>query len=190
VNLVEHMESRLGRLVEGWANTPNSERMPFQIGHFRGGVLGAVDTYATIGLSKFGFGVRGSSRVIYQELMIGFHARCASDVFPGLIHQLAMGVVDGGNAILRGDVIGPYGAIVPKSRLEAFYAAIPVYYDDNFAGIDLESGNRAAIVWMVPIGKTEASFVAKAGWQEFEAQMVAQDPDLLDPLRREMILSR
>ncbi|MFD0328257.1 suppressor of fused domain protein [Streptacidiphilus monticola] len=104
------------------------------------------------------------------------------------MHQLAMGLLERSEAVLRGDVIGPRGVIVPGSSLEAFYAAIPVYYDDAFAAADLESGNRAVMVWMVPIGKSEAAFVAEFGWAAFESKLAEQDPDLLDLKRNEIRL--
>ncbi|GAA3905095.1 suppressor of fused domain protein [Streptomyces lannensis] len=188
MNLIEHMESRLGRLAEGWSVDPDSNPMPFQLGRFQDGTLPGVVTYATIGLGKHALTSRTSGRGIHQELLLSVRSENASGVFPALIHQLAMGLLEHGDAILRGDVIGPRGAIIPESSLEAFYAAIPVYYDDAFAAVDLESGSRTVMVWMVPIGKSEAAFVAKAGWAAFESKLAEQDPDLLDLKRSEIRL--
>jgi Suppressor of fused protein (SUFU) len=188
VKLIEHMESRLGRITGGWTADSGADPMPFQVVHFRDGVLAGVVTYATIGLSEHALASRVSGPAIRHELMISVHSGIASGVFPALVHQLAMGLLERGEAILRGDVIGPRGPIMPESSMAAFYSAIPVYYDDAFAGVDLESGSRAVMVWMVPIGKNEAAFVAEAGWPAFEAKLVEQDPDLLDPKRSEIRL--
>jgi hypothetical protein len=184
------MESRLGRLVEGWSVDPDSNPMPFQLGRFQDGMLPGVVTYATIGLSKHGLASRTSGRGIHQELLLSVRTGSASGFFPALLHQLAMGLLERGEPILRGDVIGPRGAIIPGSSLEAFYAAIPVYYDPGFAAVDLESGNRAVMVWMIPIGKAEAAFVAEAGWAAFESRIAEQDPDLLDLKRSEIRLDK
>ncbi len=188
MKLIEHMESRLGRLAEGWSVDPESNPMPFQIGRFQDGVLPGVTTYATIGLSKHSLRSRTSGRGIHQELMLSVNSQIASAIFPALIHQLAMGKLERGEAILRGDVIGPQGPVIPESSLEAFYAAIPVYYDDAFSAVDLESGIRAVMVWMVPIGTTEADFVAEAGWSAFESKLSEQDPDLMDLKRNQIRL--
>jgi hypothetical protein len=184
------MESRLGRLVEGWSVDPESNPMPFQLGRFQDGMLPGVVTYATIGLSKHPLTSRTSGREIRQELLLSVRSESTSGVFPGLIHQLAMGLLERGEPILRGDVVSPRGAIIPESTLEAFYAAIPVYYDDEFAAVDLESGSRVVMVWMVPIGRAEAAFVAGVGWAAFESRLAEQDPDLLDLKRSEIRLDR
>ena len=44
------------------------------------------------------------------------------------------------------------------------------------------------MVWMVPIGKAEAAFVAEAGWSAFESKLADQDPDLLDLKRNQIRL--
>jgi len=120
---------------------------------------------------------------------LSVNSQISSGIFPALIHQLAIGGLERGEAILRGDVIGPQGAIIPESSLEAFYAAIPVYYDDAFSAVDLESGSRAVMVWMVPIGAAEAAFVAEAGWSAFESKLAEQDPDLMDLKRNQIRLN-
>ncbi|WP_460353096.1 suppressor of fused domain protein [Actinoallomurus acanthiterrae] len=182
------MERRLGRLAEGWTTGPDSRRMPFRIGHFQEGVLSGVDTYATIGLSKYGFKASNSEKEIHQEILIGVHSAYASESLVGAVYELGMRVVNHGRPILRGEIIESSGSLVPQSRLDVFYAAIPVYYDDDFSGVDLESGNRAVMVWAVPIASAEADYIAQAGWLDFEKRLIAQDPDLLDPLRGEIRL--
>ncbi|MFJ8141203.1 suppressor of fused domain protein [Streptomyces sp. NPDC096013] len=188
MKLIEHMESRLGRMVEGWSVDSESNPMPFQVGRFQDGELSGVVTYATIGLSKYALASRTSGRGIHQELIISVRSEIASGMFPALVHQLAVGLLERGEAILRGDVIGPQGSVTSESSMEAFYAAIPVYYDEAFPAVDLESGKRAVMVWMVPIGRAEAAFVTKAGWPAFESKLAEQDPDLLDLNRSEIHL--
>ncbi|MFC5724368.1 suppressor of fused domain protein [Streptomyces gamaensis] len=189
MRLIEHMENRLGAIVKGWTADPDSQPMPFQIGFFQNGVLPEVDTYATVGLSEHGRSAQGSERLYYQELVLGVDSKYSDGPFPALIHQLAMRVLQNG-ALLRGDVVGPFGPIIPGSKLEAFYSAIPVYYDDGFAAVDLESGNRAVMVWMVPISRAEAAYVKEFGWDAFESELVAQSPDLMDPFRDEIRLDK
>lgn len=73
--------------------------------------------------------------------------------------------------------------------MEALYAANPVYYDDGFFGVDLPGGNRAAIVWLVPVSAAEAAYVRSRGWQAFEQELIKHDPDLMDPGRPELFLA-
>jgi hypothetical protein len=63
-----------------------------------------------------------------------------------------------------------------------------VYFDDDFLSVVLENGVETAVVWLVPIGASEASFVRERGWDAFEEELARQDPDLLDLNRAEMAL--
>ncbi|MEV4148370.1 suppressor of fused domain protein [Amycolatopsis sp. NPDC049691] len=105
---------------------------------------------------------------------------------PGLLGQVAEELLASHEALLRGDVVGPRGPLVPGSEMQALYAAIPVYQDDDFAAVDLADGTRAAIVWLVPISAGEAAYVASHGWKAFEDELVRHDPDLLDLGRAEL----
>ncbi|MEV7404891.1 suppressor of fused domain protein [Streptomyces sp. NPDC091267] len=66
------------------------------------------------------------------------------------------------------------------SAAAALYAALPVYFDDDFFSVTIENGSDVAIVWLVPITSAEADFVRVKGWQAFEQALAAQDPDLVD----------
>lgn len=90
-------------------------------------------------------------------------------------------------ALLRGSVIGPAGALVPGSELTALYVTMPSYFPVDFATYPSDDGD-IAIAWLVPITSNEANFVAKYGWDPFEDALVEQDPDLVDFHRPEMEL--
>ncbi|GAA2444884.1 hypothetical protein [Streptomyces glaucus] len=47
---------------------------------------------------------------------------------------------------------------------------------------------ETAVVWLVPIGTSEASFVRERGWDVCEEELARQDPGLLDPNRAETAL--
>lgn len=72
------------------------------------------------------------------------------------------------------------------SRFAYLYAALPVYYDDDFNSVVVENGDSVAIVWLVPITSGEAQFVAERGWEKFEQELIKRDPDLMD-MNRETI---
>ena len=101
---------------------------------------------------------------------------------PALLQQVGMEVIAGGRPVLRGEVIGPRGALVAGSEMEALYAALPVYFPDDFAVYEADDAN-VAIVWLVPISAGEASYVSSYGWKAFEDRLVECDPDLTDIYR-------
>jgi len=50
--LIEHLESRLGRLLGAWEPSEQSPEGTPSVGCFAGGVLAGIQCYATIGLFK------------------------------------------------------------------------------------------------------------------------------------------
>lgn len=189
MGLIEHLEARLGLVTGGWSKDADGRPWPFRVAAFAGGALPGVRSFSTIGLSKDDLVSPRSGRKLRLELLAGERGGPGTDFLPGLVGQVAEEVVTSGRAVLRGDVIGPRGPLVPGSRMEAWYAASPVYYDDDFAGVDLDDGHRAAIVWLAPISRCEAEFVSTNGWRAFEDELIKDDPDLLDLHRPELSLT-
>ena len=103
-----------------------------------------------------------------------------------VLYQVAMGLVSSGVALLRGNVLGPAGQLFAGTCLTALYAAMPVYFGDEFSAYTDSDGNGIAIVWLVPITDAEARYVHEHGWNEFEDLLMRTNPDLLD-LHRESV---
>ncbi|GAB3153639.1 suppressor of fused domain protein [Amycolatopsis sp. NPDC004378] len=175
MGLIEHLEERLGPLTGGW------RRDGFQVGAYAG-AFGAK-WFATAGLSRHPLHSPRSGRHLWLELVAGSYPGEFAEGLPHLLGQVADEVIASGRPLLRGDVLGPRGPFTPGSAMEALYAASPVYFDDAFAAVDVDDGNRAAIVWLVPISAGEAAYVASHGWKAFEDELIRLDPDLLDPGR-------
>jgi hypothetical protein len=188
MGLIEHLEARLGAITGGWSRDPDGRPRGFRVAGFSKGVIPGVESFSTIGLSRYELVSPRSGRQLRLELVAGERGGSDMAYLPGLVGQLADEILGAGQALLRGDVIGPRGPLVPGSKMEAWYAAAPVYYDDGFAAVDLEDGHRAAIVWIVPISRREAEFVSANGWQMFENLLIKHDPDLLDLHREELPL--
>ena len=86
-------------------------------------------------------------------------------------------------AVLRGDVIALPQGLLLGSRFTHLYAALPVYYDDDFKSVIVENGDQIAIVWLLPITAGEARIVTEGGWIRFEDELAKHDPDLMDMSR-------
>ena len=95
------------------------------------------------------------------------------------MQQLVQEVIHEGRAPLRGEVIGPKGALDPDTDLEAFYFGIPVYQPDGFATCEDPEG-PIVISWLVPLFPAEAAFVATHGWPALEDLLIHHDPDVTD----------
>lgn len=188
--LIDHFESRLGRLVGAWSPGEQAPGGAPSVGYFAGGVLAGIQCYATIGLFKTHLTSRVSDSPRHLELL-GCGRPVQGDEtgpLPGILEWVAERLVVSGKAVLRGDVIPLPMPLIPGGTMTALYAALPVYFDDDFFSVVLENGVETSVVWLVPIGESEAAFVREKGWGPFEEELIRQDPDLLDLNRAEITL--
>lgn len=178
-NLVEHLERTLGPISAGWSVDPDGVEMPFQIVRFaRGSDAGSVG-YSTLGLSWRALPSPTSRCHIRQELLMLAPGSLTPDHVASLLLQVGASVIGTEQALLRGDVIGPAGPLVPGSELTALYATMPSYFPTEFATFSGDHG-KIVIAWLVPIADSEADFVSTYGWEAFEDRLVEQNPDLVD----------
>lgn len=103
----------------------------------------------------------------------------ASNRVISLIWQIGSMVLKARRPLLRGDVIGPAGIIVPESEATALYVTMPVYFPNEFATFADANGD-VVVAWLVPITTREADFIACQGWDAFEDRLVVSDPNLAD----------
>lgn len=184
--LIDHLERRLGRMTNSWRGVPREGLPTFNVGCFSGGVFAETTGYSTLGLSKVALHAPGHDRHLFLELFAA--ARDPSDAcrdsFLGALEFVWSKCLDSREAVLRGEVVALPPMAMVASRFPYLYAAMPVYYDDDFDSVVVESGDDVAIVWLVPITSGEANFVAERGWEEFEKELVKYDPDLMDIKRK------
>ncbi|SEE28134.1 Suppressor of fused protein (SUFU) [Streptomyces sp. 3213] len=189
---LEHLERRLGAMKGGWSVDEVPHGHKITVCMFGDGELSNVTSYATVGLSGIPLQVREGKREISIELMACSYSapnprESGYGPWPGILEYVASSSVQSGTAVLRGDFIRLPGPIAPGSEMVALYAMPPVYYPDDFSSFSLEGGRRAAIVWLIPVGDRELSRRIEVGWSDFEAELVACNPDILD-LSREQIV--
>ncbi|HEX3956225.1 MAG TPA: suppressor of fused domain protein [Trebonia sp.] len=156
--------------------------MPFQVTrHLEGQVPDSV-AFSTVGLSKFELTSRRTRKSIRHELIMCVPDSLRDGSVPGLLQQVGLTTLRSGNALLRGDVIGPAGPVLPGSSLTALYVGVPVYFPDEFAEVE-EDGKTIIIAWLVPISDSEADYITEHGWRQFEHLLAEKDPDLVDVSR-------
>lgn len=179
MTLIDHLERYLGEIEGGWSRDADGHQMPFQVARFPHGSGSGTVSFATLGLSRYPLR-DASGKEIRHELLMIVPERLREGVIPGLLQQVGQESLSAARPLLRGEVIGPRGALVAGSEMEAMYVAIPVYLPDDFAVYDDE---QIVIAWLVPISPSEADFVKSHGWRVFEKCLVKADPDLTDIFR-------
>ncbi|MEU0831560.1 suppressor of fused domain protein [Streptomyces sp. NPDC005969] len=187
--LIDHLESRLGQLVGAWSVRDGAPEGAAQVGYFTGGNFGGVQSYATITLHQTHL-VSPDGDPQHLELL-GCGRPVAGDEygpFPGVLEWMAERLASTGRAVLRGEVVPLPMPLTPGGSMTALYAAMPVYFDDDFFSVTLENGTHVSVVWLVPIYGAEADYVKKNGWSAFEAELTKQDPDLFDLNRPQLRL--
>jgi len=177
--LVEHLERYLGPIQEGWSIDADGLKLPFQVVRFDQGSGSGTISFSTLGLSRHALPSPASRQLIRHELLLLAPDSLRAGPIPSLLQQVALETLASGRALLRGDVLGPRGPLVPGSSMEAFYVGMPVYFPDEFATCEVE-GESVVIAWLIPISRSEAAFVTEHGWPAFEERLVATDPDLTD----------
>jgi hypothetical protein len=177
--LIAHLEQYLGPIEEGYTKDADGVPMPFQITLFGSGPGPGTVSFATVGLNRYGLASPSTGRELHLELLMHVPDALRDGPIPALLHQVAMGMLADGRALVRGQVLGPHGPILPGSAMEGFYVTMPSYYPDEFASTE-EDGQAIAIAWLVPISAREAKYVAKRGFDAFEDRLAEHDPDLTD----------
>jgi hypothetical protein len=184
MNLPEHLEKFLGTIETGWPRDADGRKMPFQVALFARGPRAGTVTFSTLGLSKTPLHSRASGKHIYQELLMIVPESLRVGPVPGVLQQIGQEAIAKGDALLRGDVVGPRGPLFSdESKMEALYAGVPVCFPDEFATYR-EDDRDVVMVWLIPITRSEAHFVRARGWNRFEDELVKANPDLIDPRRQ------
>ncbi|MFI7596608.1 suppressor of fused domain protein [Actinoplanes sp. NPDC049681] len=177
-DLVEHLERFLGPIEGG---TRGDDSVPAGVQVIRFGAdqpFTGVTTWATLGLSHHHL-AQSSGRGLHQELVMHLpNARQPANT-AGVLFQMAGGLVQRGQGLAHGEVIGPRGRLFAGTELAALVASAPVYLPDSFAVCDTPAA-RVVLTWLIPLTAPEAWFAIEHGWRALETIFVDQDPDLTD----------
>ncbi|KGP90300.1 hypothetical protein N780_05985 [Pontibacillus chungwhensis BH030062] len=184
---INFLENHLGEIECGWSKNEDDEELPFQVVKYGNGPFEGTVTYSTLGLSNFPFVSYMSEKEIHQELIFVADSSIGDINIPSLLQQVGLMIFQKNRALLRGDVIGPYGSLFNNSKLEALYSTMPVYFPDDFHSYSVNEDITIVMTWLIPITSKEALFVEENGWSSFEDKLEDLDPDLID-FNRESII--
>ncbi len=177
--LIEHIERHLGTIESGWSKDADGETMPFSVARIDNPSGPGTVAFVTLGLSRHELHGSRPDKSIRCELLMLVTDDWRDGPMPGILQQVASGNLASHHALLRGEVVGPWGPLVAGSQLEALYATMPVYLPDEFATCEVE-GNQVIFIWLIPVSAGEAAFVTASGWPEFEDALAKSQLQLMD----------
>jgi len=185
--LIQHLESHLGPIKEGWRRDENGLELPIQVALFDQSPSPNNVTFTTIGLSNFPLRM-DDGRSVHQELVLSAHKEFEDWNVPAGLQRLAMHLIESGKAVVRGQCLGPLGKLFPRSDIDSLYVAIPVYFPDSFNAVVQPGHDPIVMAWLVPLLPSEAVWCRERGWSSLEEELSRQDPDLLNLQRPPMDL--
>jgi len=174
--LPEHIATFLGRGEDAWSLETDSHSL--QVVKTSNQPAPGVASYATLGMSDIVLTMPGY-RSVRQELVFAAYERFAAPDVASFLLTFGTSVLSLGEALLRGDMIGPQNPLIPGVEANSVYCTAPVPFDERLATYD-GSAPLTVFVWALPITGDEAEFVMRNGWSRFEELLESREPDLWD----------
>lgn len=185
MSIVDHFESHLGLIAEGWSDSAGA--CPVQVVRFNDSPSSGVSTYATLGFGLHILAMPRGRQVRQELILIAGPAFAGKDV-AAFLGAAADALLAKHHAVLRGEVIGDAEAapIVPGSSCTRVYAGIPVVFEES---IHVYEGSTppTVIVWLIPITSEESAYIRERGWDDFESLLEQSQPDLFDLARKSIV---
>jgi hypothetical protein len=182
-SLIAHIEGLLGHIDSGWSTGSGSTQI--QVAKFVDQPFRCATTYVTLGLSDHVFSMP-RAREVRQEFVFTAYDRFPGEQIASFMLTFCERLIVMKQALLRGDVVGPSDPIIPGVAVNAVYATVPVVFDDAFHTYS-GSSPPTVMVWLLPLLSSEAGFVKRNGWSQFEDILETEDPDLWDLNRKSII---
>ena len=187
--LIDHLETHLGRIVAGWSQDADGWKLPFQVALLeqgrrtqwsqagQGSPVSAARVLVTLGLSSTPLRIGDTGRRVKHELVLLLRERFGYRHLCGVLQQVGLKALQRDRAYSAGEVVGPLGAFIPGPSSEAVYIAVPVYFPIDVHVFRPSAGDRIAFRWLVPVTAQEASLIRERGWAALDEELDRQDPD-------------
>lgn len=176
MTLISHLESTLGKIDQGWSFSDGTGSV--QVVRFLDKPFDGVATYTTLGLSDHILSMP-QGREVRQEFLFSTYETYSSEEIASFLISFCDYILGSGNALLRGDIIGPSAPLIKNVKVNSLYASIPAIFDESFSTYRLSSPDTV-IVWLLPLLKEEALFVKAYNWSRFEDILEGKNPDLMN----------
>jgi len=174
--LPEHIAAFLGKPEDSWHLETGAHDL--QVVKTSSQPVQGVTAYATLGMSHTVLRMPGD-RVVRQELVFAAYERFPPAEVASFLLMFGASVLALGEALLRGDMIGPQNSLIPGALATSLYCTSPVPFDERLATYD-GSDPLTVFVWILPATSDEAEFVMRNGWNKFEELLESREPDLWD----------
>ncbi len=162
------------------------EQSRLRVVTFRDVPLEGLTSFFTIGLSGHTLTRPNSGTSIRQEILV-----CVDREFEDLPWQeplagIARAAADGHRALMRGEVLGPFGRIFPERvdiAAAAFVCSAPAFFPDEF--FELDAGQDSVLfVELIPVTDSEAKRIWGEGADWFFEDVDSGRLDILDLSRK------
>ena len=158
MNLIEHIEGHIGKISCG----SEKDIYDIEIIIIEDKPKIGLKTFITVGLSKYELNYKS-----LVELVFVCKKNDSNDEIVSFLSWLSKIILSEKKIILRGDVIYLPRNITENSSMNALYASIPFYFDDDFQVFNNINKN-IIFPLLIPIYKDEAKLIQKNGWNKFE----------------------
>jgi hypothetical protein len=176
VNPLHHIEKYLGKFDSSWAEE-NMKNACNVLGFFNTPIKG-VNTYVTAGLNKHILNMP-KKRLVREELIISVENNFCSDDIVSFLISFSDFILSKHQALLKGDVIGPYEPIIPNVKTNSIYSTDPFFFDDQFIVLK-ESSPPTVFVYLMPILESEVKFIHSHGWSQFDNLLEKKMPNIFN----------
>ncbi len=171
--LLRHMERHLGAYCEAT-----------RAGGQRGSILAFADQPVQGALTVSSFGLsrhrlpqpRGPE--LRQELIVSAE-QVEWKALASVVDVAAEQVLSRHSALLRGELLGPTGRLVPGSSACAFFCCHPGCFPQSFEDLKVD-GDPILFVWLVAVLPDEATYIETHGAGAFMSLIKEHSPNLLD----------
>lgn len=171
--LPSHLERALGSIGKGWSD--KSATHGVQVVAFDDAPVDGVTTYATMGLSRYSLS-QSSGNNIRQELLTSAEAGQDPAKIVNLLLGIAEHLIDERQALARGQVTTPQRE---DGTGVSFYCTNPSPFDETTLTAE-KFDPDVVFVYLIALLDSEVELIRKQGWQWFEEQLEAQDPNIWD----------
>lgn len=124
-----------------------------------------LTTYSTVGLSDYP--LQMNDRFVCQELLFSVYSSYSPKDVASFLLAFAEYLIDMKEGLLRGEVTGPNDPIFPFTAMNAVYASLPAFFEGDFHVLEADS-KAVVFVWLIPLYESEAQYIQKEGWEDFE----------------------